>query len=475
MKRILIASLIIFAVLTSFFDWLSCNPKPKKTELPNIIFIMADDLGSADLGCYGSKRIKTPNIDRLSSEGVTFSRYYAGTSVCAPSRCALMTGLHTGHSQIRGNLQSEPYGQTPLAENTPTIASKLKEAGYRTALIGKWGMGVEGTTGDPLKQGFDYCFGYLCQVLAHNHCPEYLMENGNKVMLKNKVHYEDKSSWSKGLASYPIERNQFSQQLFTQKALEFIEENQHNPFFLYFPVIIPHDNGEAPKGKRYSDIPSFDPYANQNWTESEKGYAAMITYLDTEIGKIMEKLTALGLDENTLVIFTSDNGGDAPDGFYTETNFPLRGHKRDLYEGGIRVPLIARWKGSIKAGRKSNHVSAFWDFMPTICEIAGVQKPESSDGISFLPELLGQTQRKHNLLYFEFHEQGAKQAVIHGDWKCIRLNLKFPEKTIVELYNLKDDIEERNNLAQQYPEKVNELVLLMQNNRTENVNFNLFK
>jgi arylsulfatase A-like enzyme len=435
---------------------------------------MADDMGYADLGCYGSKRIKTPNIDRLATEGVRFLNHYAGTTVCAPSRCSLMTGLTTGHCQVRGNMQWEPYGQVPLAENTVTVASKLKEAGYQTALIGKWGLGVEGTSGDPLKQGFDYMFGYLCQVLAHNHCPEYLMENGQKVYLENKVIWTDSTHWTKGLGSYPIERKQFSQELFTQKAIEFIETNQSKPFFLYFPVVIPHDNGQAPKGKKYSDIPSFAPYENEPWTESEKGYAAMITYLDNEVGKIMDKLKALGLDENTLIIFTSDNGDYSPDGFSAESSFPFRGHKRDLYEGGIRVPFIARWAGKIAPDSESSHVSAFWDFLPTACELAGIQKPEEGDGISYLPELLGKKQQKHASLYFEFHEDGGKQAIIKDSWKCIRLNLTIQEDPIIELYNLKDDIREQNNLASQFPEKVTELVTLMEEGRTENDHFKLY-
>lgn len=453
----------------------SCAPKPPEVQKPNIIYIMADDMGYADLGCYGSKRIKTPNLDRLAAEGIRFTHHYAGTSVCAPSRCSLMTGLTTGHCQVRGNLQWEPYGQLPLEENTVTVASKMKEAGYRTALIGKWGLGVEGTSGDPLKQGFDYYYGYLCQVLAHNHCPEFLIENGQKIRLTNKVIHTDPNDWTKGLGSYPVERNQFSQELFTKKAIRFIEANRSNPFFLYLPVIIPHDNGEAPNGKRYSDIPSFYPYEDEAWTESEKGYAAMVTYLDNEVGKIMTRLKELGLDENTLVIFTSDNGGDGPDGFYTESNLPFRGHKRDLYEGGIREPFIARWPGTIAAGRESDHVSAFWDFLPTACELAGVPAPEGIDGISYLPELLGKPQPKHESLYFEFHEQGGKQAVIKDGWKCIRLNTKTPEKITVELYNLKEDIGEQNNLSTQMPDKVNELVALMERSRTENRYFKLME
>jgi arylsulfatase A-like enzyme len=363
----------------------------------------------------------------------------------------------------------------PLEENTVTVASKLNEAGYQTALIGKWGLGVEGTSGDPLKLGFDYYYGYLCQLLAHNHCPEFLVENGQKIMLTNKVIHTDPNDWTKGLGSYPVERNEFSQELFTQKAIQFIEKNQANPFFLYLPVVIPHDNGEAPNGKRYSDIPSFYPYDNEPWTESEKGYAAMVTYLDNEVGKIMDKLKQLGLDENTLVIFTSDNGGDGPDGFYAESNLPFRGHKRDLYEGGIREPFIARWPGTIAPGSKSNHESAFWDFLPTACELAGIQAPEGIDGLSYLSELLGKPQAKHESLYFEFHEQGGKQAVIKDKWKCIRLNTKTPDKITVELYNLNDDIQEQNNLAAQMPEKVIELVALMDSSRAESEHFRLME
>lgn len=451
----------------------ACTKKREEPRKPNIIYIMADDMGYNDLACYGAPRIQTPNIDRMAAEGIRFTQHYAGTSVCAPSRSALMTGQHTGHTPVRGNLQWEPYGQYPLPENTVTVASVLKNAGYKTALIGKWGLGVEGTSGDPHNQGFDSYYGYLCQVLAHNHAPEYLMDNGKKVYTGNKVHYTDTSDWTKGLGSYPLEIKQFSQELFTNRALDFMEENCETPFFLYLSVIIPHDNGEAPEGKRYSDIPSFEPYEKNDWTESEKGYAAMIIYLDKEVGKILEKLKELGLDENTMVIFTSDNGGDAPDSFYSECNQPFRGHKRDLYEGGIRVPFIARWPGKIQSGTETNHVSAFWDFMPTVCDLAGVETPQVTDGISYLPSFLGQSQQQHDHLYFEFHEQGGKQAVIKDNWKLIRLNVKNPELTSVELYKLDTDISEQNNLATEMPEKVAELLPLFQQNHVESPLFKL--
>jgi len=464
----------LFAITAPFF-YISCAPKLEESYKPNIIYILADDMGYNDLGCYGAPRIQTPNIDQMAAEGIRFTNHYAGTSVCAPSRSALMTGQHTGHTPVRGNLQWEPYGQYPLPENTVTVASILKNAGYKTTLIGKWGLGVEGTSGEPFNQGFDSYYGYLCQVLAHNHTPEFLIDNGKKVFIGNKVQYTDTSHWTKGLGSYPLEIKQFSQELFTNRALSFIEENRENPFFLYLSVVIPHDNGEAPDGKRYSDIPSFEPYENQPWTESEKGYAAMITYLDKEVGKIVSKLKELGLDENTMVIFTSDNGGDAPDGFRTECNQPFRGYKRDLYEGGIRVPFIARWPGKIQPQTVTNHVSAFWDFMPTVCELAGVESPENADGISYLPTLLGQMQPKHNHLYFEFHEQGGKQAVIKDNWKLIRLNVKNPKLTSLELYNIENDIHEQNNLAAEMPEKVAELFPLFAQNHIESKWFKLIE
>lgn len=468
---------IIGAGIIAAAGFTACQPENKVSDIsvdqPNIIYIMTDDMGYNDLGCYGAPLIKTPNIDQMAAEGIVFTQHYAGTSVCAPSRSSLMTGQHTGHTPVRGNLQWEPYGQLPLPENAVTVASLLQDAGYATTLIGKWGLGVEGTSGDPLKQGFDSYFGYLCQVLAHNHAPEFLMDNGEKVYLGNKVAWTDTSHWTKGLGSYPLEINQFSQELFTQRALSFIEENKDNQFFLYLPVVIPHDNGEAPEGKRYSDIPSFEPYEDKDWTESEKGYAAMITYLDKDVGKILDKLKELGIDENTLVIFTSDNGGDSPGSFHNESNKPFRGHKRDLYEGGIRVPFIATWPGQIKPGTSTSHTSAFWDFMPTVCDLAGIEVPAGTDGISYLPSLLGQSQEKHDHLYFEFHEQGGKQAVIRDDWKLIRLEIKNPEKTRLELYNLKNDLSEQNNLADVMPEKVAELFPLFEKNHEKSPFFKL--
>jgi arylsulfatase A-like enzyme len=473
-RSIIITSVII--LFLGFFNQ-ACKQGTGQVSKPNIIYILADDMGYADLGCYGQQIIKTPNLDRLAAEGMKFTRHYAGTNICAPSRCVLMTGLSTAHSQVRGNRQAQPFGQTPLAENTTTIATLLQSAGYATALIGKWGLGVESNAGNPLKQGFDYYYGYLCQILAHNHCPEYLMENDKKVYLDNKVVWDDTTSWTKGLGSYPIERNQFSQELFTSKALSFMEEHKDRPFFLYLPSIIPHVNGEAPEGKWASDIPSFEPYENEDWNEEEKGYAAMITYLDTDIGKIIDKLKSLGIEEKTLILFSSDNGAAA--GFSWndrfKSNAPWRGGKGDFYEGGIRVAMIVKWEGTIQPGSISNHASAFWDVMPTICDIAGIETPENTDGISFLPALLGKRQEQHDSFYFENTggRRSTLQAVMKDDWKCIRFSVRETGETTVELYNLADDPAEQNDIAAEYPEKVEELINLMNTERTENEIFKL--
>jgi arylsulfatase A len=443
----------------------SCGEKTEPWQ-PNIIFIMTDDQGYNDLGSYGATLIQTPVLDQMAREGMRFTQHYAGTSVCAPSRAVLMTGQHSGRVSIRGNRQGEPYGQMPLPANTLTIPSLLKKAGYNNAMIGKWGLGVEGTAGEPTNQGFDYYFGYLDQVLAHNHYPEYLMRNGEKVMLNNVVQYLDTTHWSRGYGSYPVEMNDYSQDHFTREALQFIEENRDGPFFLYYPVIIPHDNGEALPGKRYSEVPSFGIYADSLWTEEEKGYAAMITHLDGEIGKLLDKLKELGIDENTIIFFTSDNGGDSPGRFSEISNYPLRGIKRDLYEGGIRVPLIARWPGKIAPGTVSHHISAFWDFMPTFCEMAGIKIPEGhTDGISMLPSLLGKndSQEAHDYLYWEIHFWMKHQAVRKGEWKAVRNNLERDPDAPIELYNLSDDPGESFDLAEKYPEVVKEMAETMQN------------
>lgn len=443
----------------------ACNQKGKEPDnqpeakpKTNIIYILADDLGYSDIGSYGQKLIKTPNLDRMAAEGMVFTQHYAGTSVSAPSRCVLMTGMHTGHAVVRGNKQVEPYGQMQLPDSTVTVAELLKQAGYVTGMFGKWGLGVENTAGDPNRQGFDLFYGYYCQVLAHNAFPEFLFRNGQKEMLSNVVTYLDTSHWTKGLGSYATEQKEYSNDLFFNDILKFVEQNKDTSFFVYFPTIIPHNNGEAPAGFM-NESPTLEPYTNENWTREQKAYAASVTRLDSYVGQLMGKLKELGIDKNTLVIFTSDNGPEFTEIF--EGNAPFKGKKRDLYEGGLREPMIAWWPGSIKPGSKTDYISAFWDFLPTACEIAGVQPPAGIDGISYLPTLLGKEQPQHDYLYWEFHEQGGKQAVRKGQWKAVRTGLNQNPDAPVELYNLTDDIGETKNVATEYPDIAAQMLEIM--------------
>ena len=427
---------------------------------PNIIFILADDLGYGDLGCYGQKQIQTPSIDRLAAEGMRFTNHYAGTTVCAPSRCSLMTGLHTGHTYVRGNREVQPMGQLPLPEGTVTLPKVLKNAGYATALIGKWGLGGPDSTGTPNQQGFDYFFGYLCQRHAHNYYPEFLFRNDQRVPLKNKV--PGGRPDGTGVAT---ERVEYSPELMEREALQFIEQNRRGPFFLYFAATLPHANGEA--GRKGMEVPDYGIYADKDWPEPQKGHAAMITRLDRGVGRIVQKLKDLGLEDNTIVFFSSDNGphreGGADPEFF-DSHGPLRGIKRDLYEGGIRVPLIARWPGRVKAGVATDHVSAFWDFMPTLAGLAGAEFPAGTDGISMLPTLLGKPdgQKKHELLYWEFHEDGSIQAVRMGRWKAVR-----PVGKPLELYDLQADLGETNDVADSHPDVVAKIEKYLTMARTE--------
>jgi len=436
---------------------------------PNIIFILADDLGYGDLGCYGQQTIKTPNIDKLAAEGMRFTDHYAGSTVCAPSRCCLMTGLHTGHALIRGN------ANVALRPSDITVAELLKQVGYSTGIIGKWGLGEPDSTGIPNRQGFDYWFGYLNQRHAHNYYPEYLWLNENKFELKNEVNHviggQDRTPG--GVAT---KREIYSHDLFAEQALSFVEKNQGNPFFLYLALTIPHANNEA--GSKGMEVPSLEPYADKDWPEPQKGHAAMITRMDGDIGRLMAKLEELGLNENTLVMFTSDNGphkeGGADPAFFNSSG-PLQGYKRALYEGGIRVPMIARWPGRIKAGSVSNHNSAFWDFLPTCCELVGAKAPEGIDGISMAATLLGRSggQREHDYLYWEFHEQGKRQAVRMGDWKGVRQNVAKNPDGPIELYNLKNDIGEKTNVAARHPGIVTKIEECMKAARTPSENWPL--
>ena len=458
----------LFSAFLLMVFMIGCGPTGKEKASPNIIFIMADDLGYGDVGCYGQEIIQTPGIDRLAISGIRFTQHYAGNTVCAPSRCALMTGYHMGHAEVRGNRQAEPSGQWPVSPETITVAKLLKSAGYRTAMIGKWGLGIENSTGDPLKQGFDYYYGYLDQVLAHNYYPEYLLRNGEREYLDNDVQYLDTSLWHKGLGSYATRKSAYSHDLFIEDALRYLDENHEHPFFLYLPFTIPHDNGEAPRGERM-EVPDFGPYAEESWPGDTKRYAAMITRMDRGVGMIMEKLEELGIEGNTLVFFTSDNG-PMPGEEFTEffnSNGIFRGGKRDVYEGGIRVPLIATWKGTIKPGRVSGHVSAFWDFLPTACDLAGIAVPAGIDGISYLPELLGQAQSSHEYMYWEFPSVGGKQALRRGKWKLVRNNCFRQDGGDYELYDLENDPGEMKDLSEEYPELVKELTGFTENVRSE--------
>jgi len=439
---------------------------------PNIIYILADDLGYGELGCYGQEIIKTPNIDRIAAQGIRFTQHYSGSPVCAPSRCVLMTGKHTGHSYIRNNGRPEHRerdegelyfpGQNPIPDSEVTIAEVLRNAGYATAAIGKWGLGYEGSTGDPNKQGFDLFYGYICQVHAHNHYPRFLWKNGEKILLDGN----DRTLTGK----------QYSQDLFIDEALKFIRENKDKPFFLYLPFIIPHLSIQAPEESlsEYNGKIPEEPYKHTSYLKHpfpRAGYAAMITHMDKGIGQIMDVISELELDENTLIIFTSDNGptynrlGGSDSEFFKSAG-PFRGLKGSLYEGGIRVPMAASWQGRIKAGSVSNHTSALWDVMPTLCDITGIDMPENTDGISFAPALFGkEDQKEHEYLYWEFPAYGGQQAVRMGDWKGIRQNM-FKNNMKVELYNLKEDWAEKHNVAEKYPEIVKRIEAFMRDART---------
>lgn len=439
-------------------------------EKPNIIYILADDLGYGDVGYLGQQKFETPNIDKLAAEGMVFTQHYSGATVCAPSRSALLTGMHTGHTVVRGNKEVQPEGQYPIPANTYTLAEMLKEEGYKTSVYGKWGLGFPGSEGDANMQGFDEFYGYNCQRIAHNYYPYYLWHNQEKIILNGNE--------GNGQAIYAPDH-------IHEKALKFIEENKDNPFFMFYATPLPHAELLLPekytnkyKGKllpdeKYEGVDDGPTYKNGGYGSQENphaAFAAMINHLDAQVGEIVAKLEELGITENTIVFFTSDNGphqegGADPD--YFNSNGMYKGYKRDLYEGGIHVPMIAKWPNKIKAATSTDHISAFWDIMPTFAEITGKKLVENIDGISFLPTLLGEeTQKKHEYLYWEFHEKGGRTAIRKGKWKGVKYNvLKKPNQTI-ELYDLDNDPSEENNLAAQHPEIVKELTKLMQEART---------
>ena len=437
---------------------------------PNIIYIYADDLGYGELGCYGQTKIQTPNIDRLAREGMKFTQHYSGAPVCAPSRCMLMTGKHAGKSYIRGNYELGGFeddkegGQMPLAENTYTISAMLKERGYTTALIGKWGLGGPGTTGSPLKQGFDYYYGYLDQKQAHNHYPTHLWENDRWDTLNNHYIYVHKGLDPKTATNKDFDffkGNDYAPKKMTEKALGFIENNKHSPFFLYLPYTLPHLSLQAPEEYVNKYIGKFneEPYFGNNGYAATKyplsTYAAMITYLDDQVGIIMKKIKQLGLDDNTIIMFSSDNGATFTGGVDTEffnSAGGLKGYKMDVYEGGIRVPFIVRWPGKIKANTVTDHLSVQYDIMPTIAALTG-KKIINTDGISLLPIFLGKEneQKKHSFLYFEYPENGGQVAVRMGDWKGVRRDIRNNPQSPWELYDLSNDRFEKNNQSSLSP------------------------
>lgn len=447
---------------------IACKKEAAKQETPppiNVVYILADDLGYGDIGCYGQQKIKTPNIDRMSQEGMLFTQHYAGCTVSAPSRCSLMTGLHTGHSQIRGNKEIKPEGQQPMTADTYTLGKLMKSAGYATGIFGKWGLGYPGSTSVPTNMGFDEFFGYNCQRQAHTYYPDHLWHNNDTIFL----HDNENDG-----------RQIYSQDLIHEQAMKFIRDHKENPFFAVLTYTLPHAELNLPHDSIYQMYENaFEevPYKNGGYYDSEKPYAsfaAMVTRLDKYVGDIMAELKELGLDKNTIVIFTSDNGphqegGANPD--YFKSYGPLRGVKRDVYEGGIRVPMIAWCPEKIKAGVKTDHISAFWDVMPTLAELTGTTLPVVGDGISFLPTLLTQEgQKQHDYLYWEFHELNGREALRMGNWKLIRQPIVG--QTILELYDLSTDIHEDNNLSEQQPEKVKELAAIMDGARTESPLFN---
>jgi len=465
----LIGTLLLGAAIFS-----SCANQEKTEKKPNIIYILADDMGYGDLSCYGQEHFKTPNIDRLAEEGIRFVNHYAGSTVCAPSRGTLMTGKHTGHSYNRGNKGSD-LGDFPMAKDEVTVAEVLKEAGYVTGMFGKWGLGYVGSEGEPKEQGFDEFYGYLHQALAHNYYPYYLWHNSDTVFLEGNA--------GSGQGEYAPE-------LIHAQAMSFLEANKDTSFFLYYPTIIPHAELFAPEEYMAKYRGKLLPEKNYKGKDSGKGYkmggygsqkeshaafAAMINLLDDQVGEIVDKVSELGIADNTIIIFSSDNGAHAEGGadpkFFNSTG-GLRGIKRDLYEGGVRVPLIVKWPGKIEAGRESDHISAFWDLLPTVADIVNVEAPENIDGISFLPELLGQKQAEHDHLYWEFYEREGRQAVRKGPWKAVRYKVAYDyEGTPVELYNLEEDPYEENNVAEQHPELAAELLALIKECHTPSENF----
>ena len=405
----------------------ACSRKPPSagsSRPPNIVFVMLDDLGYADFGCYGGEMIETPNVDRLAAESLRFTDAYAGGAVCAPARCSLMTGLHTGHATIRANA-----GTAPIRPEDVTVGEVLQQAGYVTGIFGKWGLGDAHTPGEPRLQGFDESFGYLHQIHAHSYYPEFLWKNGEKYLLPGNAGGK---------------RTQYSADIIFEASLDFIRNNKDRPFFLYAAYTLPHG--------RY-EVPSDAPYTDRDWPQQAKNFAAMVTRADDHIGRLWKLLQELGLEEDTVLFVTSDNGGTRQQNEFFHSNKPFRGAKGQLYEGGIRVPMIVRWAGKTDAGRVSDVPWYFCDFLPTAAELAGAPTPPGIDGKSVLPLIIGSSQPVHDYLYWEHYTYSRKlrrlnldsrwQAVRMGEWKAVRPAPSAP----LELYNLAEDVGETRDLA----------------------------
>lgn len=448
---------------------------------PNVVFILADDLGYREVGCFGQERIKTPNIDQLARDGMRLTQHYCGNAVCAPSRCVLLTGKHPGHAFVRDNRSTPPEGQWPIPDSEVTIAEAFQQAGYATGAFGKWGLGGPDSTGQPLKQGVDRFFGYNCQAHAHSYYPSYLWDNDQHVVLNNAPEVPGHGSLAEGAdpsdpSSYaPFKGQDYAPDRINAQALEFIRANQDRPFFLYYPSVIPHVALHVPdedllpytnlgwndppfvRAKGYGYTPHFTPRA---------AYAAMITRLDTYVGRLLELLDELKLAHNTIVVFSSDNGtthlGEEVDYEFFKSVGELRGLKGSLYEGGVRVPTIVRWPGRVAAGSTSDRISGFEDWMPTLLEVAGKDSatPEGIDGISMAATLLGQQQAPRPYLYREFAGYGGQQSIRVGKWKAVRQNMGRGNLT-VELYDIESDMGESVDVASENPEMVTKLTKMM--------------
>ena len=433
---------------------------------PNIIYIMADDLGWAELGSYGQKKIKTPNLDRMAAEGMRFTQHYTSAPVCAPARFSLMTGKHGGHAYVRNNYEIGEWdthqGQLPMPDGETTIAEMLKEQGYATGAFGKWGIGRPGSEGDPLNQGFDRFYGYNCQRHAHNLFPEYIIDQGERVTLEgNRAGVYGKT---------------YGPEVIADAVIDFVEENHEEPFFLYYPTVIPHLALQVPYDELTPYINLWDetPYTGKSYQPHptpRAAYAAMISFMDKQIGRLLDKLEELGVADNTVIFFTSDNGTtmlkDQVDYEFFESVANLRGLKGEVYEGGIRVPLLVRWPGKIEAGSVSDHISAHYDALATISDIVGIEPKQKHDGISYLPTLLGKDQPHHESLFWDFGGYGGQVAMRQGKWKAVLRNLHKEPDAKLELYDLENDLSEENDLAGENPDKVAELLEAMIDARDE--------